>query len=169
MADAVAYVSSRELFKGVSSDEFGPSGSMTRGMLATVLYRYAGEPAVTAENSFGDVKPGAYYENAVKWAAANGIVTGYSDGTFQPDKSVTREQLAAILYRYAGSPQEIGTLSGFNDAGSVSDYAVNAVSWAVKAGIITGNGSSTTLDPQGSATRAQVATMMKRFAEYRMA
>ena len=169
MADAVAYVTGRELFKGVSSDEFGPSGSMTRGMLAAVLYRYAGEPDAATANSFSDVKAGAYYENAVKWAAANGIVTGYADGTFGPDKSVTREQLAAILYRYAGSPQETGTLGGFNDAGSVSDYAANAVSWAVKAGIIAGNGDSSTLDPQGSATRAQVATMIKRFAEYRMA
>ena len=141
---------------------------MTRGMLVTVLYRYAGSPAA-GTNSFTDVPAGKYYTNAVSWAAANGVVNGVGAGRFQPDGNVTREQMAAILYRFAAkngmNTSQRADLSGYPDSGAVSGWARQGLQWAVGAGIINGVGSggSAMLQPQGDATRAQVATILMRF------
>ena len=113
------------------------------------------------KNPFADVKSSDYYYDAVLWAYANSVVNGTGRSTFSPKKNVTREQLAAILYRYSGTPTTSGRLTSFTDADNVSSYATNAMKWAVGAGIITGSGSK--LDPQGSATRAQVAAMLHRY------
>lgn len=133
--DDVKFVYENGLFSGTDSRSFSPSASMTRAMLVTVLYRLEGEPAVAGRSSFADVRSGAYYEKAVIWAAANGIVTGTSSTSFSPDAKVTREQLAAILYRYA-QYKKLDTsastkLNSFSDAGEVSGYANAALGWAV--------------------------------------
>ena len=167
--DAVEYVSSNGIMKGVSETVFAPENDTTRGMIVTMLYRMEGEPAVTAASPFADVAAGQYYADAVAWAAANGIVTGTSETTFAPNVNITREQLSAILYRYAqykGYDVSVGedtNILSYADALSVSAYAVPAMQWACGAGIINGIGNS--LVPTGNATRAQVATMLMRFAE----
>ena len=165
--DDVKFVYENGLFSGTDSRSFSPSASMTRAMLVTVLYRLEGEPAVTGISSFVDVKSGAYYEKAVIWAAANGIVTGTSSTSFSPDAKVTREQLAAILYRYAQykklDTSASAKLNSFSDAGQVSGYANAALGWAVAEGLV--NGASGKLMPKGYATRAQVAAIFHRFVE----
>ena len=165
-ADA-AFVYKKGLFSGTDSSTFSPDASMTRAMLVTVLYRLEGQPAVTGNSSFADVKSGVYYERAVIWAAANGIVTGTGSASFSPDAKVTREQLAAILYRYAQyrklAPSANAKLNGFSDAGNVSGYASAALGWAVAEGLV--NGASGRLMPKGNATRAQVAAIFHRFVE----
>ena len=163
----VMFVYENGLFSGTDSRSFSPNASMTRAMLVTVLYRLEGEPAGTGSSSFSDVSSGSYYEKAVAWAAANGIVTGTGSTSFSPDAKVTREQLAAILYRYA-QYKKLGTdagakLDSFSDAGNVSGYASEALSWAVSEGLI--NGASGRLMPKGDATRAQVAAILHRFVE----
>ena len=148
---------------------FGPSAKMTRAMLVTVLYRAAGEPTVAGiTNKFTDNKQGKYYYNAVLWASNLGIVNGATATTFDPDGNITREQIAAILYRYAGSPTVTGSLSGYADQAQVSSFAVTAMQWAVGSGIITGtpNGGKTYLTAKGNATRAQVAVMLHRFLTF---
>ena len=165
-ADA-AFVYEKGLFSGTDSSTFSPDASMTRAMLVTVLYRLEGQPAVTGSSSFADVKSGVYYERAVIWAAANGIVTGTGSASFSPDAKVTREQLAAILYRYA-QYRKLDTsanakLNGFSDADNVSGYASAALGWAVAEGLV--NGASGRLMPKGNATRAQVAAIFHRFVE----
>lgn len=166
---AVDYAVGRDLFKGTGARTFSPQNSMTRAMFVTVLYRLAGQPYVsTASMAFSDVTdPNAYYYNAVAWASQNNIVTGYVDGTFKPDVSITREQMAAIMYRYADyagysvqiiSPEKF---SAFPDSGSVSDWAVNALMWATDRGII--NGADGKLLPMSTATRAQVAQIIMNF------
>ena len=148
---------------------FGPSAKMTRAMLVTVLYRAAGEPTVAGiTNKFTDNKQGKYYYNAVLWASNLGIVNGATATTFDPDGNITREQIAAILYRYAGSPTVTGSLSGYADQAQVSPFAVTAMQWAVGSGIITGtpNGGKTYLTAKGNATRAQVAVMLHRFLTF---
>ena len=154
----VMFVYENGLFSGTDSRSFSPNASMTRAMLVTVLYRLEGEPAGTGSSSFSDVRSGSYYEKAVAWAAANGIVTGTGSTSFSPDAKVTREQLAAILYRYAQYKKldtDAGAkLDSFSDAGNVSGYASEALSWAVSEGLI--NGASGRLMPKGDATRAQV-------------
>ena len=165
-ADA-AFVYEKGLFSGTDSSTFSPDASMTRAMLVTVLYRLEGQPAVTGSSSFADVKSGVYYERAVIWAAANGIVTGTGSAAFSPDAKVTREQLAAILYRYA-QYRKLDTsanakLDSFADAGDVSAYAGAALGWAVAEGLV--NGASGRLMPKGNATRAQVAAIFHRFVE----
>ena len=165
-ADA-AFVYEKGLFSGTDSSTFSPDASMTRAMLVTVLYRLEGQPAVTGNSSFADVKSGVYYERAVIWAAANGIVTGTGSASFSPDAKVTREQLAAILYRY-GQYRKLDTsanakLNGFSDADNVSGYASAALGWAVAEGLV--NGASGRLMPKGNATRAQVAAIFHRFVE----
>ena len=148
---------------------FGPSAKMTRAMLVTVLYRAAGEPTVAGiTNKFTDNKQGQYYYNAVLWASNLGIVNGATATTFDPDGNITREQIAAILYRYAGSPTVTGSLSGYADQAQVSSFAVTAMQWAVGSGIITGtpNGGKTYLTAKGNATRAQVAVMLHRFLTF---
>lgn len=163
----VMFVYENGLFSGTDSRSFSPNASMTRAMLVTVLYRLEGEPAGTGSSSFSDVRSGSYYEKAVAWAAANGIVTGTGSTSFSPDAKVTREQLAAILYRYAQYKKldtDAGAkLDSFSDAGNVSGYASEALSWAVSEGLI--NGASGRLTPKGDATRAQVAAILHRFVE----
>ena len=165
--DDVAFVYKNGLFSGTDSRSFSPNASMTRAMLVTVLYRLEGEPTVTGRSSFTDVRSGAYYEKSVIWAAANGIVTGTDSTSFSPDAKVTREQLAAILYRYA-QYRKLDTdvsakLNSFTDADSVSAYASEALGWAVSEGLI--NGASGKLMPKGDATRAQVAAILHRFVK----
>lgn len=163
----VKYVCEKGLMKGTSSNTFSPKATTSRGMIVTILYRMAGEPAVTGACSFKDVTAGSYYEKPVIWAVENEVVGGYSASTFDPDGAITREQLAAILYRYAKFCGYDVTASAeidmFSDAGTVSSYALTAMKWASAEGLINGSGSK--LDPQGSATRAQVAAILMRFCE----
>ena len=161
-ADAVKYVSENKLMNGTSTTAFSPNENMSRAMLATVLYRMSGETA-EADSSFGDVSSSAYYAAAVNWASSKGIVNGKDSGMFSPDLSITREQLAAILYRYAGEPSVSADLSAYTDAVSISPYAEKAVEWCVAEGILTGRTAST-LAPQDTATRAECAAMLQRFA-----
>ncbi len=164
--DAVAFVSANELFTGTGAAAFSPDTAMTRAMLVTVLYRLEGEPAVSGTNGFKDVESGQWYTNAVIWASANGIVSGYGDNLFGTNDFVTREQMAAILYNYAGykgyDVSASADLTGFADANDISAWAGKALNWANAEGLITGI-TSTTLSPSGSATRAQVATILMRF------
>lgn len=167
-AEAVNYAVSNGLFLGISETEFGPNVSMSRAMLVTVLHRMAGAPNAGTAN-FADVPADAWYTQAVAWAAANRIVQGVSDSRFAPNVPVTREQMATILYRYANHAGVAGdggsgSLDGFRDASAVSGYAVQAMGWAVDRGLISGVGDQR-LSPGGSATRAQVAAILQRFAE----
>lgn len=161
-ADAVKYVSENKLMNGTSTTAFSPNGNMSRAMLATVLYRMSGETA-EAGSSFGDVSSSAYYAAAVNWASSKGIVNGTDRGMFSPDLSITREQLAAMLYRYATEPSVSADLSAYTDAVSISPYAEKAVEWCVAKGILSGK-SATRLAPQDTATRAECAAMLQRFA-----
>ena len=167
----IKYVYEKGLMQGVSEDIFQSATTTTRGMIATILYRMEGEPAVKNASSFKDVADGMYYTNAIAWAAANGIVNGYADGTFQPDQTISREQMAAILYRYAqykGCDVSVGedtNILSYTDATQVATYAVPAFQWAVGAGIINGTTAST-LSPKGSATRGQVAAILHRYCEW---
>ena len=162
--DAVSYVYANGLMDGVSASEFAPDTTLTRAMLVTILWRMEGEPVVNYLMPFTDVDGGAWYAEAVRWAASEGIVTGVSDTSFAPNAEITREQLAAILHRYAGEPATAANLAGYADGASVSAYAVDAMSWCVEHDIITGT-TATTLEPQGTATRAQAAAMLMRFAD----
>lgn len=161
-ADAVRYVTGKSLMNGTSTTAFSPNGNMSRAMLATVLYRMSGETA-EAGSSFGDVSSSAYYAAAVNWASSKGIVNGMGADAFSPNASITREQLAAMLYRYAGEPSVSADLSAYTDAVSISPYAEKAVEWCVAKGILSGK-SATRLAPQDTATRAECAAMLQRFA-----
>ncbi len=167
-ADAVRFVYENGMMNGVSDTGFAPEAAASRGMIVTILYRLENEPDIGSGMDFADVAEGEWYAGAVAWAAVNGIVNGVSGTTFAPDADVTREQLAAILYRYAAykgyGVTERADLSGFADAGDVSGYAQEALAWANAVGIVGGT-SGTTLEPQGSATRAQAAAMLQRFCE----
>lgn len=163
-ADAVAFASAHELFSGTSETTFSPDQPMTRGMLATVLYNLEGQPDQEPAGAFSDVGSDAWYADGVSWAAANGITNGTSDGQFGPDESVTREQFAVMLWRYAGSPEPSGGGLDFTDADQVSGYALEAMRWATSNGILNGHGNGQ-LDPGGTATRAQAAQMLKNFME----
>ena len=163
-ADAVSYVYANGLMDGVSASEFAPEANMTRAMLVTILWRLEGEPVVNYLMPFADVDGGAWYAEAVRWAASEGIVEGVSASEFAPDAEITREQLAAILWRYAGEPATAANLAAYTDAESVSEWATDAMLWATQNGIITGT-TADTLAPQGAATRAQCAAMLMRFAE----
>lgn len=171
-ANSVDFMYMNDIIKGNNTKNpklFGPDAKMTRAMLVTVLYRAAGEPTVTGiTNKFTDNKQGQYYYNAVLWASNMGIVNGATATTFDPNGNVTREQIAAILYRYEGSPTVTGSLSGYPDQAQVSSFAVTAMQWAVGTGIITGvtSGGRTTLSAKGNATRAQVAVMLHRFLTF---
>lgn len=164
--DAVTYVYSEGMMDGVSDTQFAPNSNLTRGMVVTMLYRLEDEPRVTGSSGFDDVASGAWYADAVTWAAENGIVNGVSDTEFAPNVNITREQLAAILYRYAEyNDYDVSgrdDLSEFTDRSSISGYALDAMRWAVDEGLITGI-TDTTIEPQGTATRAQAATMFMRF------
>ncbi|BFL38582.1 S-layer homology domain-containing protein [Agathobaculum sp. NSJ-28] len=169
--DAVRYVYENGLMNGIGGGAFNPNGTTTRGQIMTILWRMAGSPGMEGEiwgYPFADVDATAYYGTAVYWARMNGIAEGYGDGKFGPDDPITREQFAAILYRFA---QELvydvtaaADLSGYADAGSISGYALAAIQWANAEGIISGT-SDTTLTPQGQTTRAQAAAMLMRFCE----
>lgn len=163
--EAVQYVFEKGLMLGVSDTEFGPNLSTTRGMIVTILYRMEGEPE-TAASPFTDVEPGLWYSDAIGWGAANDIVNGYGDGRFGPNDQITREQMAAIFFRYAQYKGYDVTaradLSGYADADQISPYAVEAMQWAVGVKLI-GGMTADTLAPKGQATRAQVATMLMRF------
>ena len=163
-ADAVTYVRDNGLMSGTSDTTFTPGGTMTRGMLVTTLYRMAGSPLLENEDlgyPFADVPGDAWYADGVYWARLAGVVGGYSEDQFGPDDPVTREQIAVILWRYAGSPAaESGT--DFADEGSISAYAAQAVDWARTNGIVNGVEGNRFL-PQSSATRAQVATILRNY------
>lgn len=168
--EAVDFAVKNGLFNGMSDTTFEPNTPMTRGMLVTVLWRYEGQPE-GGTNNFADVKDGEWYAKAVAWAASKGIVNGVGNGKFDPNGKVTREQLAAILFRYSESKgydtSKTGNLNTFPDAAKVSDWAKSAYSWAVGESLIGGNviNGKTLLDPQGNATRAQVATILMRFIQ----
>ena len=161
----VYYAFNNALFSGTSASTFEPELTMTRGMLVTVLWRMEGSPKAAA-SSFTDAG-GSWYSSAVDWAAANGLVKGYSDKVFAPNDTITREQMAAVLYRYASfkgvDVSAAKDLGGFADSAGVSAYAKDAMSWAVAEGII--NGSDGKLLPAGGATRAQVAAILHRYIE----
>lgn len=165
--EAVKYVTDQGIMNGTTPTTFSPMTTTSRAMIVTMLWRMEGSPVVNYRMDFTDVKEDAYYAEAVRWAASEGIVDGYEDGTFGPDKTVTREQMATILYRYAQEKQYDvsgrNDLSAFADAARVSAYAKEAMQWAVDAGLISGIGDN--LVPQNGANRAQVATMLMRFAE----
>lgn len=165
--DAVKFVYDKGIMDGVSYYRFAPDATITRGMVVTMLWRMAGEPYEAAAG-FTDVAAGRYYTTAVAWAAKNGIVEGMTATTFAPDQAITREQLASILYRYAkwlGFSGYGSDISGYTDAGKVSSYAYDAMSWAVRSGVVTGT-SARVLDPQGTASRAAAAQMFMNFYNY---
>jgi len=168
--EAVKYANENKLFNGVSSTEFGPNVSMTRAMLVTVLYRLEGEPATNRSIPFADVDMSMYYANAVIWAKQNNIVNGVDETNFAPNLEVTREQLVTVLYRYAqykGKDVSVGentNILSYDDFSELSEYAIPAMQWACGSGIITGRTIST-IAPKGTATRAEVATMLMRFTK----
>ena len=164
--DAIAFVSSHELFQGTGEGSFSPNQPMNRAMLVTVLHRLESKPQAGVAAQFADVDSGAYYTDAVAWASESGIVTGTGAG-FDPEAPISREQLAAILYRYMakqGVQAEQGSLSAFADGGAVSPWAQEAMGYAVGAGLMTGKEGGI-LDPQGTATRAEVAVVLRRLVE----
>ena len=160
----VQFVYENGLMSGTGEVTFAPNATTTRGMIVTILHRVEGLPLASGLE-FSDVAEGQYYTDAVKWASENGVVDGYGNGKFGPNDPITREQMAAILYRYAQIRQYDTSISGridtFADGDKVSDYAVEAMRWAVGMGFISGT-SGNRLDPTGSATRAQVAALMER-------
>lgn len=166
--DAVQFVYSKGIMDGVDYYKFAPNGTITRGMIVTMLWRMAGEPFEMPVTSFTDVEIGRYYTTAVAWACRNGIADGMGESTFGPNDAITREELVTLLYRYAQyfGHSCIGTsIEGFADAGSVSSYAYNAMCWAYKAGVVTGTTGSR-LNPQGTASRAEAAQMIMSFYSF---
>lgn len=163
--DAIIWAYEQGLFNGTSETKFSPNGNVNRAMFVEILYRLEGKPAA-GTSSFTDVLPNAYYAKAVAWAEKNNIVSGTGNGKFSPAKSITREQFATMLYRYAeykGMNLDYhGDLSQFVDSYRVSSYAQESLSWAVGAGVVTGKNGQM-LDPKGNATRAEAATMLQRF------
>ena len=167
-AEYITYVTENALMNGYDDGRFGPNDQTTRAQIVTVLYRLEGEPATRSSNSFSDVSSGGqYYSSAVAWAAINDIVNGYEDGRFGPNDNVTREQIAAILYRYATykgyDTENAGSIANFSDAAKVSSWANTAISWAVGEELM--NGDNGALRPQGNATRAEIAALLMRFCE----
>ncbi len=165
---AVAFVSERKLMDGISASSFQPKGNMTRAMLVTALYRLAGSPEAGGASSFHDVPTGSELSRAVAWANANGIIEGYTKATFGTNDQVTREQLAAVFYRYASHTgcdmSATADLNVYTDAGSVRSYAADAIRWAIGSGLMNGTEGGG-ISPAGTATRAQVASMLMNFSE----
>jgi len=159
--DSVDFVTARGLFNGTSESVFSPDQTMTRGMLAVVLHNYERNPEYSYDGKFSDVMTDSWYGEAVGWLSDKGIAAGYENGDFGAEDSITREQLAVFLYRYAGLPEHSSTTS-FDDNDKISNYAIDAISWATENGILNGK-ENNMLDPQGFATRAEVATMISRF------
>ena len=172
--DIVKYVYDRKIMNGVSDTEFSPYTTLTRGMIVTILYRLEGEPFIAYSGAFTDVPDGTWYTAGVEWAALNGIVNGYGDGRFGPEDPVTREQLAAILYRYAdrkGCDVSVGedtNILSYDDAFDICDWAMSAVQWACGTGVLD-SGSGSLLRPADEATRAEVAQAIRAFLETRTA
>ena len=168
-ADAVQYAYERGLMTGVSESEFAPDGTATRGQIVTILWRLAGSPVVNYAMRYADMDKGAWYGEAVRWAASTGVVTGYSESSFGPNDAITREQLAAILYRYVKTQGQGFTGMWYfplryDDAASISSWADEAMHWCVMKGLLNGT-SETTLSPQLTAARAQLAAILQRFCE----
>ena len=168
-ADAVAYVLENGIMNGVDADKFQPEATLTRGMFATILHRVEETPAVDGEISFSDILDGEWYADAVAWANANGIVKGISETEFAPNNNITREQIATIIYRYCqfkGIDVTTGEviLANYDDFGAVSDYAVEAIKYAVGSGLMKGR-TDRTLNPRENVTRAEAATLIMRFVE----
>ena len=165
--DSVAYVYEQGLMGSTGQDRFSPDLTTSRAMIVTILYRLENSPAVTTSAGFTDVAADTWYTEAVNWANANGIVTGYGDGRFGPEDTITREQMAVILYRTAKllgrDVSARADLSGYTDAAQISSYARTAMAWAVDTGLLTGR-TQTTLVPGGTATRAELAVILERFA-----
>lgn len=159
---AVEYVRDNGLMNGTSDTTFSPNGTMTRAMLAVVLYRMAGSPAVSGSDSFTDTADGTWYANAVLWASGEGVMSGYGGGLFGTNDPVNREQIAAILWRYAGSPAAFGVAVPYADEASISAYAVSAAAWARENGLINGIDGNH-FAPKSNATRAQVATVLMNY------
>lgn len=164
----VVYVKNKNLMNGTGEKTFSPVSPTTRGMLVTVLWRMEGSPVAETEVQFADVAPDAFYRSAVAWATEKGVAGGYSSASFGPEDAITREQMAAVFYRYAAYKKYDvsgrAELEGFADAVQISDYAVEAMQWANAGGIITGT-SAVTLEPKGKASRAQTAAILRRFDE----
>ena len=156
------------MMEGTSDTAFSPSMTTTRGMIVTILWRLEDSPEADGQTGFTDVADGAWYADAVNWAAEQGIVEGYDNGGFGPGDIITREQMALSLYRYAQykgyDTSATGALNGFADAGAVSGWAEDAVAWAVGAGLMEGKGGDM-LDPTGTATRAEAAAILARFCQ----
>ena len=161
--DAVKFVSENDLMNGLSSTMFAPDANLSRAQFAQILYNKEGRPTVNSGSSFTDVAAGDWYATAVAWAAANNIVGGYGNGRFGPNDNITREQLAVMLWRYAGTPSANSDLA-FSDVGQISDFAQDAIRWAVENKILNGKGNNV-LDPKGFATRAEVAQMLKNYLD----
>ena len=166
--DSVAYVYEKGLMGGTGDGLFAPDLTTSRAMIVTILYRLENSPAVTTSAGFTDVAADTWYTDAVNWANANGIVTGYGDGRFGPEDTITREQMAVILYRAAKllgrDVSARADLSGYTDAANEGEYAVEAMQWAVAQGLLTGTDAGALL-PSGSATRSQAAALLMRFCE----
>ena len=160
-ADAVEYVRDSDLMSGTSATTFAPEGTMTRAMLATTLYRAAGSPAVSGSDSFTDTADGAWYADAVLWASQQGVISGYGNNLFGTNDPVTREQIATILWRYAGSPSADAG-QDFADESEIASYATAAVDWARANGVVSGVDGNRFL-PRNNATRAQVATILRNY------
>lgn len=162
-APGVIFCKEKGLMSGVSDKEFNPNGTMTRGMMAAVMWRAVGEPKI-AEKDYGekftDVKPGAYYEKAIYWYRNNGVMSGYSNTEFGPDDNITREQIVTVLWRYIGSPE--AKAEAFVDRDQIAAYAVKAVDWARNTKVVSGF-SDGSFGPQALATRAQVATIFRNY------
>lgn len=167
--DDVAYVYKKGIMSGMGASTFAPNSPLTRGMLVTILYRMAMEPAVGTACTFTDVDIREWYGKAIIWAAENGLITGYDEDTFGPNDNVTREQLATILFRYAvycgmNAVTLAEYLGGYGDASQITGYATSAMNWAVGQGLINGSDNGLLL-PQAQATRAQVAAIIHRYLE----
>ena len=167
--DFVKYVYENGLMTGLNDTTFGPGQTLARAQFAVILYRMNGEPPVEYTPKFKDVAEGVWYTDAILWASEQGVVTGYSNGSFGPGDLINREQMALMMYWYAlAKGYDTGTgadISSYNDASWVSEFAVEAMQWAVGNGIITGKYNETMLEPQGSASRAECATIIMRFVE----
>lgn len=162
--DGIHYCVEQGLMVGTSETAFSPNSATTRGMIVTILWRLEGSPLVSTSLNYDDVKPEDWYGEAVRWADDAGVVTGYGNGKFGPNDPITREQMAAMLWRYAGSPKADGSLFSFVDGAQTNDWARPAMIWAVEQGLIAGVGNDR-LEPSGQATRAQAATILMRFAQ----
>lgn len=161
---SVEYALNQKFMNGVGNGLFAPNANLSRGMLAQILYNKEGKPIVAGGSAFADVQSNACYADAVTWASAEGIVGGYGNSSFGPNDDITREQLAVMLWRYAGKPVPPNLLLNFTDSYQASDYAQDALRWAVEKGIISGKGNGI-LDPTGKATRAEAAKMLKSYID----